>query len=432
MNGWATIDKADFTVAHSGELTLAGPEDEVVRLYAVDGDHINVPRSWAKDSGLPYASVRDDSRETDRLPRIVLRPYQDPAVDAMEEALKYGGGILCAACGTGKTVMGLELARRFQRPAVVIVHKTFLMNQWAKRIATFLPEAKVGFWQGKRCDSGADHDFVIAMVQSLTGKRHYPQKVYDSFGMVISDEAHRLGAPTWQSAIVKFSADYRLGLTATPYRKDGMHKVFMAHIGGIKYELTAPPGPPAKVHVVRLQTEYKRSSYEASWMPEGKERNRATLARLTSKLAKDKDRTAKVCSIIAEGATTGRKFLVLTDRLDMIKEMQATLKDTTDRTVSKFIGGMSENAQDAATEADIILATYQMAKEALDIPALDTLVLATPKTDMEQAIGRIVRFYEGKAPPLVIDLVDHRIPICSSMANVRRRQYGLIESVEGS
>ena len=67
---------------------------------------------------------------------------------------------------------------------------------------------------------------------------------------------------------------------------------------------------------------------------------------------------------------------------------------------------MSESQRDASAECDMIFGTYSMASEGLDLPALDTIVFATPKCDVEQAIGRILRSCYGKKTPVVIDLVD--------------------------
>jgi superfamily II DNA or RNA helicase len=90
---------------------------------------------------------------------------------------------------------------------------------------------------------------------------------------------------------------------------------------------------------------------------------------------------------------------------------------------SRFVGGMGEDEQAEALESDVVVGTYPMAQEGLDVPEFDTLFLATPQTSVEQAVGRIMRECDGKKKPLVVDYVDSKISICSGMFRTRSRVY---------
>src|ERR1039458_8853372 len=152
--------------------------------------------------------------------------------------LVHLGGLVNFAVGGGKTIFALYLASMLGLKTLVIVHKEFLMDQWtekilgnpAKGIPAFLPGARVGRIQQNVCDVKDKH-VVLGMVHSLAMKDSYPVSIYDEFGLVITDESHRMSAATFSLAGPKFSAKYRLALTATPDRKDGTKNVFMYHIG---------------------------------------------------------------------------------------------------------------------------------------------------------------------------------------------------------
>jgi superfamily II DNA or RNA helicase len=165
---------------------------------------------------------------------------------------RHLGAIIKADPGFGKTNTALSIAHRMARTAVVIVHKERLLVQWAGRIEKFLPGARVGIVQEDKCQF-EDRDIVIAMAQSLAlegqdGKRRYPQEFYDWPGLLVIDEIHRIGAPTWSPIPKMFAAQYRLGLSATPRRKDGADDVFWWHIGQIRYSAeTEMPVPDVRV-----------------------------------------------------------------------------------------------------------------------------------------------------------------------------------------
>ena len=181
---------------------------------------------------------------------LSLKPKQEPIAKAfLEAAEKDGGGIISVPCGYGKTVIGLYLASKLGVKTLVVVHKEFLVNQWKERIQQFLPYARIGKIQGPKIFVEG-FDIVIGMLQSIS-MREYPEEVFSSFGFVIYDECHHLGAETFSRALLKTGCQYTLGLSATPQRVDGLTKVFQWHLGDIVYKINKRDEEEVDVHCIK-------------------------------------------------------------------------------------------------------------------------------------------------------------------------------------
>lgn len=350
---------------------------------------------------------------------IKLRPNQIGPADAIEAHLRAKThGTVKAPPGSGKTVLGLEVARRFGVKVGVLVHQTFLMNQWKERIEQFLPGVKVGMVRQDRCEY--DADIVLMMAQSIAGK-DYPKELYERVGFLIVDEAHRFSAETFQRSIVKFPARYRLGLTATPDRADGMQWIFQGHLGKISAEMSVERETP-QVYVVPSNLRYVANI--KALMVNGKQ----NLSKVINFVADSPARNRQVVELVVQAAEKQRKVIVFSDRrqhlVDMAEEFKSQAKKAgVNATIGFFVGGMTEKDRAIASGRQVIFATYQFAKEGLDIAELDTCILATPKGDIIQTVGRIQRVVPGKPRPIVIDVVDQAIGLCSGLARKRQEQY---------
>lgn len=152
-----------------------------------------------------------------------LREYQINIVNKYVNFVKdSGGGLLDVDPGKGKTVMGLYIISKLKKKTLVIVHKSFLLNQWIERIQQFLPTARVGKIQGQIVDI-EDKDIVIGMLQSLSQK-DYPEDLFDSFGLSIYDETHHLGAEVFSRCMMKTITNYTLGLSGTMQKERRINK----------------------------------------------------------------------------------------------------------------------------------------------------------------------------------------------------------------
>lgn len=340
-------------------------------------------------------------------------PPQIPAVQATLQQLQaLGGALLVLPCGFGKTVCSLSIAATLHRRTLILVHAEALGAQWVDRIHAFAPHAKVGKIQQDVVEVDGC-DFVVAMIQSLI-KRDYPLAVLQSFGLIIVDEAHHVAAPMFSKALPKLPARYVLGLSATPNRADGCGVA-------LEYLLGPTVFRARRVHeqvTVRILT-YTRGAEEELVNRQGK----PLCSTMLTNIATDLTRTQWLCDLILEQARAQRNILVLSDRLDQLSMLEQLLvQHAPHTTVGRVVGGAAAKSREKGFAASIILSTYTYASEGIDIPRLDTLVMATPRGNVEQTIGRILRPFPAKPVPLVLDIKDP-FSLFTAMAWKRHRYY---------
>lgn len=400
-------------------------------LYKEVGQELWIPRALVKRYGGKDASDETvEGHEVDFRSRINLGPNENQKqdqkswVDTLLESVKQGyGAVGQADPGWGKTVAALEVIARLGKTTAVLVHKEFLMNQWAERIADCyrISQNEIGFVQQDRCDYEGKK-IVMIMVQSLLA-RDYPQSLFDYFGTVAVDEVHRFGAVEFRRAITMFPARYRIGVTATPKRTDGLENVFFWHIGDI-----AVVGDRRKIKptIQIIRTGVIPTDYDLRQMKDYK--RDYSLNKIVSWLVGRDDRNRLIVDLILKAGRSGRKVLLLSGRRLHLEYLTQRLKAELAKTGERFtwgyyVGGMSERERTISATRQLLFGTYQMAAEGLDIPELDTLFLTTPKGNVEQAVGRILRDVEGKKEPTVLDFVDDSVPMCDNLARKRVRTY---------
>ena len=411
-------------------------EDVKIPLYIEHYNEVEIPRYYALKIFSSHPNVEFEYSAQDRFmsdfPEFdgKLRPVQEKLLpNALEQILKdeNRGGILNLAVGAGKTISALWLASQIKQKTLVIVHKEFLMDQWIERILgnpakgekAFLPGARVGKIQQNVCDYKDKH-IVLGMVHSLAMKDDYPSEIYNEFGLIIADELHRLAAAVFSQAMPKFDSLYRVGLSATLKRKDNTEPVFLHAVG-----------PVVAVHdVENLAPKIKRVYLDEVKLKSGKDPTVMGQGRLISFIAKNHKRNMIIVDQIVRAVTAGRKIIVMSHRLEQLDALknliETTLKATGDHlkySIGKYVGGMPQQQLDISAEKDIILSTYNMTSEGLDVPALDTMVFATPMSSVHQSIGRILRAYDGKKEPVVVDLVDRGVGLCMGMYRKRLKFY---------
>jgi superfamily II DNA or RNA helicase len=301
---------------------------------------------------------------------------------------------------THNTIMALYIIAKLKLKTLVIVHKEFLLNQWIEKINEFLPDAKIGKIQGQIIDI-EDKDIVIGMLQSLSMKE-YPEDTFDSFGFTIIDETHHLAAEVFVRSLQKIVTKYILGLSATMERKDGLTKVFKMFIGDIIYKMKRDKDEGVLIKAVKFVTqdeEFNTVEYDF--------RGNVKYSTMISKLCSFNNRTEMIISIIENELKLNNKqqIIVLGQFKNILTYLYKAIEHRNIGTVGYYIGGMKEEQLKKSELKQIIIATYSMAAEGLDIKTLTTLILATPKTDIEQAVGRILR--EKHEQPLVIDIIDN-------------------------
>jgi superfamily II DNA or RNA helicase len=351
-----------------------------------------------------------------------MRAEQMKPVDAYLQAAAdplRRGGILSLPCGSGKTVIALHIVSRLRKKTLIIVHKDFLLQQWRERIEEFMPGASVGLIKAKHLDV-AGRDIIIASLQSLAMKT-YSDGVFADVGLVVIDEVHRTGTEVFSRALQKINFRYSLGLSATVNRKDGLTKAFTWFIGDIVYKVARRTD---EMDVVMREFYSPERAYSDEVYSYGSKLNTSRMLNNVCDFGPRNRMIADIMTDVFERSGGTRRFLVLSDR----KSQLATLKELLDAgqklTSGYYIGGMKPSALEDSLKKEVILATYSFASEGFDAQHLDTLILASPKTDIEQSVGRILRVRgpDRVNVPLVVDVVD-AFSMFERQGDKRRRFY---------
>jgi superfamily II DNA or RNA helicase len=325
---------------------------------------------------------------------IVVKTYLDHV-----SKNPVGGGLFELPCAYGKTVIAINVIAKLNKKTFIIVHKEFLMNQWIERIAQFLPKARIGKIQGQIIDID-NKDIVIGMLQSLSMKE-YPASIFDTFGLTIIDEVHHISSEVFSNSLFKLVTKYMLGLSATMERKDGTTKVFKMFLGEVVFK-----GKRDEEHDVIVRAiEYKVNDEEFN---ETKLdfRGKPAYSSMISKLCEYNRRSEFILKILCDMLleNSRQQIMILAHNKNLLKYLHDAIVHKNITTVGYYVGGMKETALKETESKQIVIATYAMAAEALDIKTLTTLIMATPKTDIEQSVGRILR--DKHANPMVVDIID--------------------------
>jgi superfamily II DNA or RNA helicase len=258
---------------------------------------------------------------------------------------------------------------------------------------------QIGYIRGPVCEHGYKYPFVIATVQSLAQKA-YPEELYSAFRTVIFDECHHLPADTFLTVAYKFRARYLIGVTATLRRKDGTEKVFTYALGDVLYTMIRKE-VQGRVFFVPVPFLIEKSRICAAGM--------TSLAKMGTTFATLEYRNELILKHILKAYQEGRKNLVLASTREHLSILFAALPAVIQKRTGFYVGGRKEEALTKAADKQILLGTYGMAYEGMDVPDVDMLTLATPVKDVEQPVGRILRHHALKMHPVIVDFVDqHR------------------------
>ena len=318
---------------------------------------------------------------------------------------------------THNTVCALNLITQMKRKTLVVVNREFLLSQWVERIEQFT-NARIGIVQGKKCEI-EDKDILVGMLHTLSSRAFEPG-TFDSIGMVVIDEAHHISTKVFSRCLHQITTKYMLGLSATPKRKDGLNIVFDYFIGPMIYQIKSENPNIVKVQIasMRSNSEYYAPLKIASYNSSGKQPY--NIAGMINNLAEFELRTRFLCKKIIEFAQEDRCILVLSDRRDHLKAMM-TIVETSGFLCGLYVGAMKQTELKKSEEAQILFATFGLVEEAFDLPKLNTLVFASPRTSIEQAVGRILR-KQHEVQPIIFDLADQFAGF-TNQSNTRRRYY---------
>lgn len=405
--------KKELTMIPSVNFSMTGNttdnDPKSFSIYTESNNRIYVPRYYGLQKfGLPDKCIISNGEDR---PNMVfagkLREQQlEPVnnfINAATDPSKRGG-IISVPCGFGKTIMSVYIACHFRKKTMFVSHKDFLNQQFLETVKQFVPNAKMGIIKQSKVDVD-DKDFVIASLQSLA-MRDYPMDIFKEFGLVIIDEVHHLGAEVFSRAFRKLNVNMILGLSATLNRKDGMRKVFEYYIGKSVFKHVKKEQITVDVQVHKYyDPDITYSEPRMLW--NGQPNSAVMINNICNFKPRCEYILKLICDIISK--ENERKILILSERRQQLADIETMIKGNLPQTtIGYYIGGLSQRELDISAEKQIILATYQMAAEGMNIPTLNTVIFASPISDIQQSIGRILREKpsERKYIPLCIDIWD--------------------------
>ena len=372
-------------------------------VYFESATRFYLPRHWAREQ----FGIEEANGMPEGLPLSSSAKFEGEPFDYQEKILESffkadSNGLICVPCGKGKTFMALAIAARIGKRFLVIVDKEFLLNQWRQEMNTFFPGLRIGILQSNICQV-EDYDCTICMIQTLV-QRDYTSSLFHDYGFTIFDECHHLGAANFSQALLKVQTKTMLGLSATPERDDGLTKIFLWYLGNpVYWEKRREADPTVQVRAVQFKTQDTAYTVEPVDY-----RGEVVMARLMTQIVNCPSRNQMlVKEIKLLAADVGRRILILSERKGHLEQLEELLG--TGHKMGYYIGGMKDVVrEDAAANAKILLATYAMASEAMNIKTLNTVVLSSPRKKIEQSVGRILRErpQDRKVVPMIVDIID--------------------------
>jgi superfamily II DNA or RNA helicase len=352
-----------------------------------------------------------------------LTPLQQEASNIL---LEHEIGVFVAPPGIGKTILGIYLISARRKNTLVLVHRRQLLEQWRAQLASILgiDLRKIGIIGGGR---DKQTDFIdVAMFQSVIQKGDVKDIVKD-YGHVIVDECHHVSAFTFEQVLRKARARFILGLTATPYRRDGHQPIILMQCGPIRYKVSLTEESAKHSFQRRLicqHTSFTMPALEAE----------QHIHNIYARLITDEERNQMILNDVLHVLEEGRSPILLTERREHLELLAEKLRPLV-KNIIILKGGMRikkrniimENlASIPDGETRLLLATGRYAGEGFDDARLDTLFLAMPvswKGTLVQYAGRIHRLHEGKKDVRIYDYVDSNVPMLMNMFKKRLRGY---------
>lgn len=402
-----------------------------IRCYEEDLEWLHLPRGLVERTGDLLAGIGcrlgivDTRPSPEPIPitfRTELRPQQRDAVAAVAP---HERGVIVAPPGAGKTVMACAVIAHHQTPTLILVDRKPLVEQWRERLSDHLglDESQIGVIGGGKSKPTGFID--VAMIQTLA-RRDDSASTFSDYGLVVVDECHHLPAVSFEACVRDAPSRRWLGLTATPYRRDGLEGIINLQCGPVRHEIH--PREAEGLVLVHRELIVHETETEVS------EDAAPSIHAVLAAVAEDEARTLQICRDVRDTVAAGRTCLVLTQRTAHIDALVAGLADLG---IAALVlkGGLGKKARRAVTDAIesrstsegiVLVATGSYLGEGFDWPELDTLFLAFPiafKGRVVQYVGRLLRAHEGKRSVQLHDYVDIRIPVLSRMHAKRIPAY---------
>ena len=408
------VDNPEYTNKQRLGLWL-GSTPRHLNLYRTSGDSIVVSYGVYKSLVHAFPELENTQNTLDFAPirhvnyckGIKLYPYQENAVKGLIDAK---GGILQSKAGSGKTRMGIALICALGVKTLWLTHTNELLNQSYNAAAEFIDKKLLGKITAGKVQI-AD-GITFATVQTLC--KADLQALRYEWDMIVTDEVHRASmsatkATMFSKVLNNLAAQYKYGLSATLHRADGLIKCTYALVGGVAYTV-----PDSVVNTMRVEIQKKETVVQISRKCLDTD-GTLVYAKLINYLAEHLGRNIQISHDIMCLADRGHSIILLSDRVEHLNSLYGLFGQEYKQDAVILHGKVKKQDRELALEQmrnkekHILLATYQLAKEGLDVPCLDRLLLATPVKDyaiVVQSVGRIARVCDGKGTPVVYDYVD--------------------------
>lgn len=353
---------------------------------------------------------------------VNLYPYQQ---NALNDLIRAKNGVLVAPCGSGKTEIAVALIKALSGKTLWLTHTSDLLTQSKKRVERYL-KCNVGTITDGKVNIG---DITFATIQTMA-KLDLLQ-YYDMFSVIIVDECQKVsGSPTrvkqFYKVLSHLCARYKYGLTATPNRADNLIESMFALLGGIVHTISE-----SETNRIKAQYEplFIKAPLEKGFvgqdiitgqniykLPYIDTDGTIIYSKLMETISNNEWRNNYIKDLATTCIKNDKHTLILCNLVSQAKTLHSAIVGS-----ELLIGSVSRGKREETLQrakqgtTKCVVATYSLAKEGLDIPILDTLILASPQKDfttIKQSVGRIERQYAGKQSSVVYDIVDSNIPYC--------------------
>ena len=421
----AAFQNPEFYRAQAMRLSTFG-KPRVIHCAEVLSDYIGLPRGCETElfKLLSHYKIQTDWVDKCEVGNEIqvsfLGELSSDQQDSVNTLLKYDIGVLSARTGFGKTVVAAKMIAERKTNTLILVHRQQLLEQWQERLMSFLGLDKKQIGVVKSGKFKLTKHIDIAMLQSLAKQGEVVTEV-SHYGHVVVDECHHLSAFSFEQVLRQVKAKYVLGLTATPYRKDGHHPIIFMQCGPIRFQTSK-----------KVQLEQNLTVYSKQVMLQ-RNQDADGITALYQSLMEDEVRNQFIFEELIKAYWLGRYPLLLTSRKKQLDWFEGKLSEAKICEVYVLKGGMCKKSKETIMRAiekntsnRILLATGSYIGEGFDDPKLDTLFLALPISwhgTLQQYLGRLHRAHRDKQDIQVYDYVDVYSPICMRMYQKRVKKY---------
>ena len=420
-----------------------------IYLGSDEGGFVKVPRGILENiteecekAGIEY-KIEDKRSKGQPIHAEFIGELKESQIPAVEKLLQNDNGILSAATAFGKTVVCCNVIAQRKVSTLILIQSSALMEQWKGALEKFLhideepPEYETPTGRKKKRKSiigklqGA-HDSTtgiidVAMAGSVCKNGEYHRRLKE-YGLILVDECHHAASDTIVDILQEAKAKYVYGVTATPFRGDGLEKINYMLLGPIRYQYTSKDrakeqGIEHFVYPRFTRAVAPRFSQDKMHPNEAYEIIR-----------NNEDRDELIIRDVKQCVDAGRTPVVLSKYVNHSQRLYQQLINYADK-VFLLSGSNSKKEhkeilkqmnQVAPKESMILVATGKLIGEGFDYPRLDTLIMATPvawKGVVEQYAGRLNRDYDGKKSVIIYDYVDIHISMFDRMYHKRLKAY---------